>query len=126
MNKNKGKILIIEDEEVLVNMYETKFISEGYEVIKANNGEEGLKKTTEEKPDIILLDIILPKIDGFMVLKKIKADESVKNIPIILLTNLGQDEDIKKGKEEGAIDYLVKANLTPSEVVDKVKEVLKQ
>jgi len=124
--KNLGKILIIEDEEVLVNMYETKFKSEGYEVYKANNGEEGLKSALEVKPDIILLDIIIPKIDGFMVLKKIKSDPSTKNVPVILLTNLGQEEDIKKGQEEGAADYLVKANMTPSEVVDKVREVLKQ
>lgn len=124
--ENKAKILIIEDEEVLVNMYESKFISENYQVIKANNGEDGYLLTQKEKPDIILLDVILPKMDGFMVLNKIKQDLGIKDIPVILLTNLGQDEDIKKGKKMGAVDYLVKANLTPSEVVDKIKEILKK
>lgn len=124
--ENKAKILIIEDEEVLVNMYESKFISENYLVFKANNGEDGYLLAQKEKPDIILLDVILPKMDGFMVLSKIKEDQAIKDIPVVLLTNLGQDEDITKGKKMGAIDYLVKANLTPSEVVDKIKEVLKK
>ena len=122
---NKGKILIIEDEEVLVNMYETKFVNDGFQVLRASNGEQGLALALKEKPDLILLDVILPKMDGFMVLKKIKEEPTIKNIPVLLLTNLGQDEDIKKGKEQGAADYLVKANLTPSEVVDKVREILK-
>jgi len=123
---NMKKILIIEDEEVLVNMYETKFTSEGYQVLKAANGEDGLLIAQKEKPDMILLDVILPKMDGFMVLKKIKEDPTIKDIPVILLTNLGQDEDINKGKEDGASAYLVKANLTPSEVIDKVKGILKK
>lgn len=124
--ESKKKILIIEDEEVLVNMYETKFTSEGYQILKATNGEDGLILVQKEKPDLILLDVILPKMDGFMVLKKIKSDPTTKNIPVILLTNLGQDEDINKGKEDGAVAYLVKANLTPSEVIDKVKEIFKK
>ncbi len=124
--ENKTKILIIEDEEMLVNMYESKFLTEGFQVLKALNGEDGLALALKEKPDLILLDIILPKMDGFLVLKSLKEEASTKNIPIILLTNLGQDEDINKGKAMGADDYLVKANLTPSEVVEKVKEILKK
>lgn len=121
----KIKVLIIEDEEMLVNMYISKFEKEGYEAEKAANGKLGLEKAQEIKPDIILLDIMMPEIDGFMVLKNLKNDIDTKNIPVIMLTNLGQEEDIEKGKKLGATDYLVKANLTPAQVVDKVKEVLK-
>ena len=119
------KILLIEDEEMLANMYQVKFENEGYTLIKARDGEQGLEMAQKEKPDFILLDVIMPKMDGFTVLKKLKEDAATKNIPVLLLTNLGQDEDVKKGKELGAVGYLVKANITPSEVVLKVKEVMK-
>ena len=118
-------ILLIEDEEMLANMYETKFKNEGFNIRKALDGETGLALALAEKPDLILLDIILPKLDGFSVLKKLKADPKTKGVPIILLTNLGQDEDVGKGKALGADGYLVKANLTPAEVVDKIKQHLK-
>lgn len=125
MTEKKYNILLIEDEEMLANMYETKFKNEGFDIRKALDGETGLKMAAEAKPDIILLDIIMPKLDGFSVLKKIKENDKLKNVPVILLTNLGQDEDIKKGQTLGATGYLVKANLTPIEVVNKVKEYLK-
>lgn len=124
MSKSK-KVLIIEDEESLAQMYQTKFEHEGYEVVVATDGSEGIEKTKKEKPDIILLDIILPKKDGFMVLKELKADKISADIKVIMLTNLGQDEDVVKGKKLGAVDYLVKANLTPAQLVDKVAEYLK-
>ncbi|KKT00861.1 MAG: hypothetical protein UV78_C0074G0005 [Parcubacteria group bacterium GW2011_GWA2_43_17] len=89
------------------------------------DGETGLELMKTHKPDLVLLDIIMPKLDGFSVLKKIKEDPATKNVPVILLTNLGQDEDVKKGNNLGAAGYLVKANLTPAQVVDKVKEYLK-
>lgn len=120
----KTKVLIIEDEEMLVNMYISKFEKEGYQAEKAENGRLGLEQARAIKPDVILLDIMMPEIDGFMVLKDLKTDTATKNIPIIMLTNLGQEEDIKKGNKLGATDYLVKANLTPAQVVKKVKEVL--
>ena len=122
----KNNIVLIEDEEMLANMYETKFKTEGYDIRKALDGESGLKLVEEDKPDLILLDIIMPKLDGFSVLKKLKASDKSKDIPVILLTNLGQDEDIKKGQSLGAVGYLVKANLTPAEVVAKVKDFLKK
>ncbi|MDP2946258.1 MAG: response regulator [bacterium] len=125
MTDKKYNILLIEDEEMLANMYETKFKNEGFNIRKALDGETGLKMAIEDKPDIILLDIIMPKLDGFSVLKKIKENDKIKNVPVVLLTNLGQDEDIKKGQTLGAAGYLVKANLTPIEVVNKVKEYLK-
>ena len=126
MVDEKIKVLIIEDEEMLVNMYISKFEKEGYQAEKASNGRIGLEQAKKIKPDIILLDIMMPEMDGFMVLKNLKTDTGTKNIPIIMLTNLGQEEDIKKGIKLGAIDYLVKANLTPAQVVDKVKEILKK
>lgn len=124
MTDKKTKVLIIEDEEMLVNMYISKFEKEGYEIEKALNGREGLEKVKSYNPEIILLDVIMPEMDGFMVLKQLKSETSTKNIPVIMLTNLGQEEDIEKGEKLGVKDYLVKANLTPSQVVDKVKEVL--
>jgi DNA-binding response OmpR family regulator len=107
-------------------MYQVKFQNDGFTMIKANNGEEGLQLADKEKPDFILLDVIMPKMDGFTVLKKLKENPNTKNIPVLLLTNLGQDEDVKKGNELGAVGYLVKANITPSEVVAKVKSLLPQ
>lgn len=124
MAENKTKILLIEDEEMLANMYEVKFRNEGFDLEKALDGADGLEKAKANKPDFILLDIIMPKMDGFSVLKALKENESTKDVPVMLLTNLGQDEDIEKGKELGAVGYLVKANVTPSEVVDEVKKKL--
>jgi len=122
MADNKIKILLIEDEEMLANMYEVKFKNEGFDLEKALDGAEGLEKAKSMKPDFILLDIIMPKMDGFSVLKALKEDDSTKDIPVMLLTNLGQDEDIEKGKQLGSVGYLVKANITPSEVVAEVKK----
>lgn len=124
MAKDKIKILLIEDEEMLANMYEVKFKNEGFELIKALDGAEGLAKAQANKPDFILLDIIMPKMDGFSVLKALKEDENTKDVPVMLLTNLGQEEDIEKGKQLGAVGYLVKANITPAEVVAEVKKKL--
>lgn len=120
----KSKVLLVEDDEMLHTMYTQKFRKEGYEVVSAYNGLEGIKMAEEETPDIILLDIIMPKMDGFVALKKMKKNDDTKEIPVILLTNLGQEEDIRKGRELGATDYFIKANHTPQEVVDKVKDVL--
>jgi len=121
--KLKLSILIVEDEKMLAEMYATKFTMEGYNVAKAYDGADGLEKARKMKPNVILLDIIMPKIDGFAVLKELRADPLFKKTPIILLTNLGQEDDIKKGKKLGANDYFVKANHTPSDVVQKVKDI---
>ena len=120
------KILVIEDDTFLRELIVQKLLKEGYEIVEAVEGEDGIKKVTEENPDIILLDIILPGIDGFEVLKKIKADEKVKDIPVIILSNLGQQDDIDKGIKLGAKDYLIKAEFTPGEIVEKVRGVLEQ
>jgi DNA-binding response OmpR family regulator len=122
--EQKIKILLVEDDSFLAGMYATKFGLEGFEVKIGADGEEGLKLAKKEKPDVILLDILLPKIDGFTVLRKLKKDSKTKLIPVILLTNLGQKDDIKKGLEEGAEGYLIKAHFMPSEVVEKIKKII--
>jgi len=117
------KILLIEDDKFLSDMYVTKFSKFGYKIETAYDGEEGIRKTRKIGPDVILLDIRLPLKDGFEVLKEIKKDQKTKDIPVILLTNLGQKEDIEKGVKLGAVDYLIKAQFTPQEVVDKVRRI---
>lgn len=118
------KILLVEDDEMLHGMYTHKFKNQGYDIISAFNGAEGVEKALIEKPDLILLDVIMPKMDGFVALKKIRKNPDTAKTPVILLTNLGQEEDVKKGKELGANDYFIKANHTPQEVVDKVHALL--
>ncbi len=118
-------ILLVEDDTFLGNIYKTKFEIEGFKVTHVENGQEGFDTAKKKKPDLILLDILLPKMDGFAVLTKLKADAATKDIPVILLTNLGQKDDVEKGLEMGASDYLIKAHFKPSETVSKVKKVLK-
>lgn len=118
------KILIVEDDNFLADIYKTKFELEGFKVMVAADGEKGLKTAQSKKPDLILLDILLPKMDGFAVLQKLKEGDDTKNIPVILLTNLGQKEDVQKGLNLGAVDYLIKAHFNPAETVEKVKKVL--
>lgn len=122
---DQKKILIVEDEQSLLDMYTMKLEKEGYNVVGAKDGLEGVEKAKQEKPDLILMDVMLPKIDGFRALEEIKRENELKDTPVIMLTNLGQDEDIKKGKEHGALDYLVKANITPAQIATKVAETLK-
>ena len=126
MADNKIKILLVEDEEMLAIMYEVKFKNEGFDLIKALDGAQGLEMAKSTQPNFILLDIIMPKIDGFSVLKSLKEEESTKDIPVMMLTNLGQDEDIERGRQMGAVGYLVKANITPAEVVEAVKVELQK
>lgn len=126
MKDNKIKILIVEDDEALMEMYKMKFLEEGFDVIAAEDGLDGLETAKKNVPDIILLDIILPKIDGFSVLEELKKDAKTKDAPVILLSNLGQDSDKEKGKNMGAIDYCVKADLTPMQLVEKVRSYLKK
>ncbi len=124
MSKDKIKILLIEDDSFLLSMYATKFSMENFEVITAEDGEKGIRSAAKELPDIILLDILLPKINGFDVLEQLKANKLTRHIPVILLTNLSQRSEIEQGLAGGAEDYLIKAHFMPSEVVDKIKKVL--
>lgn len=125
MADTKKKILIVEDDTTIKTMYKGKFESDGFEVLTAGAGAEGLELAKNEKPNIIMLDIILPQMDGFSVLEGLKGDSKTKNIPVIMLTNLGTDEDKKKGEKLGAVDYIVKANLTPAQVSEKIKKYIK-
>ena len=123
---NNISILIVEDDVFLADLYKTKFELEGFEVYVAYDGEKGLELINKRKPSIILLDLILPKINGFVVLENIKKDKKLKDIPVILLTNLSQKTDVERGLGLGADDYLIKAHFIPSEVVVKIKELVKR
>ncbi len=123
-NVEEIKILLIEDDPFLLSMYSTKFEIEGYAVACAEDGVKGLKMAEVEKPSIILLDVMMPKMNGFEVLEGLKKKDNIKDIPVILLTNLNQKNEIEKGLSMGAIDYLIKAHFMPSEVVEKIKQVI--
>ena len=127
MAKKKAlQILLVEDDAFLANIYKTKFEMEGFKVTVAENGELGLKEANKKRPDLVLLDILLPKMDGFTVIEHLKEDKVLRDVPVIMLTNLGQKDDVEKGLELGADEYLIKAHFKPSETVDKVREVLKK
>ena len=118
------KILFIEDESALQKTFEEVLKNEGYQLIPALDGESGLRSALKEKPNLILLDLILPKVHGFDVLKKLKENKETKHIPIIVLTNLEGIEEVEKAIELGATSYLVKAQYSLEEVVEKIKKAL--
>lgn len=122
----RAKLLLIEDDVTLVKMYQRKFESDGYEVEVAYDGLDGLKKATETKPDLILLDIMLPKLDGLALFKKMRSQPNTFNTPVILLTNFGQEDAVFECFKLGAVDYLVKADVTPQQVVSKVEGFLEE
>lgn len=124
-----AKILLVEDDTILVEMYQAKFELEGHDVRVATNGEDCLKILKEYEPELILLDILMPKLNGFHVLKEIKKQPTLRQIPVILLTNLGQaevDMNQELAKALGVNDYLIKSHHTPDEVVAKAVKVLGQ
>lgn len=121
--KNKKKILLVEDDPMISSIYEAKFKADGFEVLIAADGARGIELAKNEKPDIIMLDIILPGLDGFSVLEEIKKDKTTQAIPVVMLTNLGTEEDKAKGQKMGALDYLVKANLTPGQISEKILKI---
>lgn len=116
------KILIIEDEELLCNLLERKLNEEGYQVSVAKDGVEGMKMIRETKSDLVLLDIVMPNKNGFEVMEEMQADEKLKHIPIIVISNSGQPVEIDKAKELGAKDWLIKTEFDPQEVIEKVKK----
>lgn len=120
----KKKILVIEDEKTLRFLLNQTLAEEGFEVEEAIDGEEGIQKLKESKPDLILLDLLLPGIDGFEVLSRIKRDSDLESIPVIILSNLGQEEEVERGLKLGAIDYLIKAHFTLDEIALRVKKFL--
>lgn len=118
------KILIIEDEEILLEILRGKLEYEGYTVSVAKDGEVGLAKIKEEKPDLVLLDLVMPKMDGFGVLSAKAKDEDIKNIPVIIISNSGEPSELEKGVKMGANDYLIKAEFDPQEVIEKMRKYL--
>jgi len=121
-NKKEKKILLVEDDPFLVDIYSTKLKESGYFVEVADEGEEALRKIKEKDFDLMLLDIVLPKVDGWDVLKQVKSE--FKNLKVIIISNLSQKEEVAKGMNLGAEKYLIKAHYAPSEVIKEIKEVL--
>ncbi len=124
MDLQKPKILIIDDNLLLLEIYSGKFTEAGFEVFTAEDGEKALTLLEKQEPDLIILDLILPKIDGFEILKVIKQKERLKKIPVLVLTNRAEYEFRKKALQLGAAEYLPKLNFTPAEVVAKAKTIL--
>jgi DNA-binding response OmpR family regulator len=118
------KILIIEDEQILGEILQSKLTEEGYTVFWELNGEDGLRKIREIKPDMVLLDIVMPKMDGYEVLEEVHKDKTLKNIPIIIISNSGQPVEITRVLKLGAKDYIIKAQFGPDEVLEKMRKYL--
>ena len=118
------KILIMEDEQVLGDILKDKLIKEGYDARLARDGEEGLAMLRKEPPDLVLLDILMPKINGYEVLEKIHNDPELSSIPVIVISNSGQEVELEKVKDFGAVDYLIKASFEPNEVLEKINRYL--
>jgi len=120
------KVLIIEDDRFLRKVIVKKLSREKYQTTEAADGEEGLKLAQSENPDLILLDLVLPQMDGFEVLERIKNNKSISKIPVIILSNLGGTDKMNKGLKMGAADFLIKAELNPGEIVFRIKAVLER
>src|SRR3989344_7358241 len=119
-----AKILIVEDDPLILRLYQKAFSFEGYEVETAANGEEGLEKVRTIIPTIVLLDVMMPKMNGLQVLEKLKAYPETHNIPVIVLTNLAGQNDSERALAMGAVKYIVKSEHDPKQVVDMVREIL--
>lgn len=118
------KVLIIEDDSFLQGLEASKLKKASYDIITASTGEEGMAKINEAGVDLVLLDLVLPKFDGFEILKKIRETESLKKLPVIVFSNLSEDKDIKKAEELGATDFMVKSNFTLDELVERINKIL--
>ncbi len=118
------KVLIVEDDQLIFSILSRELADAGFEVANAFDGEQAVTVTKEVRPDLVLLDVLLPRKNGFEVLQTLKSDESLKSIPVVILSNLGQPEDVKKGRELGAIDYMVKVEFEPKQIVAKVRTLL--
>ena len=122
---NMKKILIVEDDKFLRELIAKKILAEGYDTAEAKDGEEGLKKIEAEKPDLVLLDLVLPGMTGFDILKSVQENPLLSDIPIIVFSNLGQRDDVDKAINLGAKDFLIKAHFTPQEIIERIKSILK-
>jgi len=119
------KILIIEDDNFLQGLEAGKLKKENYDIITASTGEEAMKKINEPAIDLILLDLVLPKFDGFEILQKIRETDATKKIPVIVFSNLSEDKDIKKAEKLGANDFMIKSNFTLDELIEHINKILK-
>ena len=125
MEQNKKNILLVDDDPLVVRMYQNRLAKDGYIVNTASNGEEALIQVMRKKPDLILLDVMMPKMNGVETLKRLKAEEKTETIPVIILTNLGDNpEDIENAKKLSALDYLIKANITLKQLSERVKKAI--
>lgn len=120
------KILIVEDEESILELYKLRLQQAGYEVFVAGDGEAGVLMASNSHPDLVLLDILMPKADGYDMLRELKASPKMRDIPVIIFSNLSQKEEIGKGLKLGALDYIVKTSVTPSELAQRVQQYLKR
>jgi len=118
-------ILLVEDDPFLVDIYTTKLKGLDFEIDVAGDGEQALKRMKEKQFDLVMLDIVLPHLDGWEVLKQMSEDKNLSGLKVIVLSNLGQKEEVEKGLKLGAVKYLIKAHYTPAEVVDEIKKILK-
>ena len=125
MDKKKKYILVVEDDVFLAKIYKTKLSKEGFELSLAHDGEEALAQIKQKRPDLILLDLMMPKKDGFEVMEELAKDPECKKIPIIILSNLGQESDVERGLALGAKDYFVKANVSLNEIIKKITKHIK-
>jgi two-component system, OmpR family, alkaline phosphatase synthesis response regulator PhoP len=114
------KILLVEDEQIIIDLLQKKLIEEGYDVSVAKNGEEGVKMMQEEKPDLVLLDIVMPKMGGLEVMEEMQKDPDLKRVPVVVVSNSGQPVELDRAKRLGAKDWLIKTEFDPQEVIDKV------
>ena len=125
-NTSSANLLLVEDDHFIRSMYQKKLSSEGFTVIEAVDGKEALEKASTTPLDLIMLDIMLPKLGGWEVLAELKKDSRTKDIPVLMLTNIGSKPDVERALEMGAVDYLIKAHFIPSEVVSKIRNLLKE
>jgi DNA-binding response OmpR family regulator len=123
---NQHTLLLVEDDSFLIEILVKKFKAADFRVVHAGDGKEALRKAHDEEPDIIMLDIILPGMNGFEILEKLKSDETLADIPVAFLSNLGQKEDVEKGKKLGAVDFIVKANHSLDEIVKRAGELIEK
>jgi DNA-binding response OmpR family regulator len=119
-----SKILIIEDDRYISRMFEIKLGLDGLDVQVADNGRIGVEKAKEFHPDVILTDILMPEMDGFEVISQIKNDSELKSTPILIMSNLGEEDHIQKGLQLGAIGYIVKSDITPAQIIEKIKSII--
>ena len=122
----KGKILIVEDESIVARMYQKSLTFDGFEVIISLNGKEGIKKAINDTPDLILLDIMMPKPDGMEVLDSLKGDDKTKDIPVVILTNLSGKNDAELALQKGAIDFWVKSNTEMEKIGPRIEKILNE